>query len=199
MLQTQQDWMSWCTGKRIRHPIALRVPAPVSPWMYEPRIALRIDRADDLVPRADPELEFKLTYSLFPTQPVEAATAQPPGRKILYGEEVVVLSATSSLGFDVAPGSHRLTGKFALPAARRAGGIADGAVFRAVLTALGKEDRTLFEQRLEPPRGPADRKLRPFEVRFETDARSRLVLRSEAGPKADPARDTVCWTGIKIE
>ncbi len=118
---------------------------------------------------------------------------------MMYGEEVLVLSATSSLGFDVAPGSHRLSGKLALAPARRPGALADGALFHAVLSTPGKADRILFEQRLDPPRGPADRKLRSFEVRFETDARSRLVLRSEAGPKADPARDTVCWTGVEIE
>jgi hypothetical protein len=167
--------------------------------MFEPTIDLRIDRADDLAPRADTELDFKLTYSLFPTAPVDATTARPPSRTLLYGEEVLVLSATSSLAFDVAPGPHRLSGKFALPSDRRAGGAADGAVFRAVLIAPGQADRILFEQRLDPPRGPADRRLRPFEVGFRTDARSRLVLRSEAGPKADPARDTVCWTGIEIE
>jgi hypothetical protein len=199
MLQTQEDWMAWCTGKRIRHPVALRVLAPVSPWMYEPKIALRIDRADDLVPRTDPELEFKLLYSLFPTPPVEVVSAQLASRRMLYGGEVLVLSATSSLGFDVAPGSHRLSGRFALAPARRPGGLADGATFRTVLTTPGKADRILFEQRLDPPRGPADRRLRPFEVRFETDARSRLVLRSEAGPKADPSRDAVCWTQIEIE
>jgi hypothetical protein len=101
--------------------------------------------------------------------------------------------------FDVAPGSHRLTGTYGLVAGSRPGIPSEAAEFSAVLVLAGAEDRVLFERRLDPLHVEGDRQLQVLAVAFACDAPARLELRCSSGPKADAARDAACWSGIGIE
>ncbi len=199
VIRTHKDWLAWETAQPLRRPVALRVLPPELPWMYERSFGVRIERADSIAPPPRPDLERTLTYSLFPTPPADVVSARPPGRGLLSGEEALLLSASAQLAFDVAPGAHRLTGRFGLSDTQPPGKAADGALFRAVLSRPGQDDVVLFERRLDPIERAEDRRLQSVDLRFEATGPSRLVLRSEAGPKAREGRDKSCWSAIRIE
>jgi len=199
MIRTEKDWIAWYTGKPLPHPVWMRILPPGHAWMYEPRIGVELVRDDASAPPPRPGLEAALTYSLFAVRPVDVVSARDPVRDIVQKTDVLRLSATSKMIFDVAPGSHRLTGTYGLVAGSRPGIPSEAAEFSAVLVLAGAEDRVLFERRLDPLHVEGDRQLQVLAVAFACDAPARLELRCSSGPKADAARDAACWSGIGIE
>jgi hypothetical protein len=199
MIRTEKDWLAWYTGKPLPHPVSLRILPPDRAWMYEPRIGVRLVREDAIVPPARPGLEAALTYSVFAVRPVDVVSDRNPVRDIVQKTDVLRLSATSKMIFDVSPGSHQLTATFGLVAGQRPGTPSEAAVFSAVLVRAGAEDRVLFERRLDPRHVEEERKLQTLAVPFTCDAPAQLELRAVSGPRAEAARDAACWSAIGIE
>jgi len=198
-LRSASDWVTWFTGGALPRPIRLRIEAPDSPSRYGERLRVQVLRADDLVPRARPDLADEALFSLFREQPSAHRAAGPPAMRTLRGRDVLLLRAPSELRFDVAAGEHALTARFGILASEWQAGCPGGARFRAVLEVPGGDALVVFEKDVDPVRIEIDRRLKYLDVRFVAPAAGTLSLRTEPGTGGGtPCTETV-WTDVAID
>jgi hypothetical protein len=195
-IRNHLDWVAWIEGRKLPKPTSLRVVAHRRAWSWKRRIGVAIDRADDLVPRARPEIAEALAYSIFPTLPKEVRSETEPGRRIVQGGEVVTLSADAELVFEVPSGARRFRGSCGLVGAVKPPMPRGPVLFTIVLARPGEPETELWRATLDPRAsfGPV---LRTFDANADVAAPAKLVLRSRRA--SDAPGDLSFWAGISVE
>jgi hypothetical protein len=195
------DWVRFGSGGELPRVTSFRLVPTSSPWMFEPRIGLRILRADDMEPRWWSTLpSMPLAVPGEPRSPgVQALFPEPdPVWKIESGEpvrtvttstrNVTVVHAPARAWIPVSAGHHRLTGEFGLaPLARQPG--CDAKISVGIVLADGRSRTTLFERDLDGHRAE-DLKDAPIDVGFDSPSPAWIWLSTR-----DRGRDPDCaWT-----
>lgn len=143
-----------------------------------------------------------------------ADVAEPPPSRVrsdaaaverfqLGGTNFVLVHATGEMEWDLAPGTGRVRGRFAMRPNAWEPGRTDGAAFRVEFHPRGQVAPTvLLDRVLNPREVPADRGVQSFDLTLppaDRDRGGRLALRCLPGPGGATNYDFTGWGGVRIE
>jgi hypothetical protein len=67
LIRDEGEWTNWYVGRKMRRPLALRIPLPRRPSLYEDSVHVTVFRADEVAPLPNPDLDARLETSLLET------------------------------------------------------------------------------------------------------------------------------------
>lgn len=199
LLRDQEDWIAWYGRQPLPRVASLTVLPTVPEWAYEPRIGLKILRADDVAPRAEPRFYAQLGKSLT-LEPAQVDTPKPLVRRGIRGRPALIVFAPSELVYDVPPGRYTFTSTFGIGATRVADLRSDGVVFEAALEEpVGSAPQVRYRREVLPGDVQREDGAADF-AHFDIDAPAgaRLRLRTSPGPAGDARDDFAYWTPPRL-
>lgn len=201
-LLSNAEWMTWFEGGACARVTRLRFFCEDEGAVgkrLESTIAVRIQRADDLVPRPVTDVERIARYPMFTTPPTRLSTKFPWYPAEVEGRSVLVVHAPSDMVFDVKPGRWKLTGEYGILNGAWESGVTDGVNFAVVTTdEKGKEAQPIFKRLLQPVTIERDRGVQTVELEFDAPRRTPLFLRTRPGPMADTNSDWAWWSKVEL-
>ena len=165
---------------------------------YRARVRVRVERADGLLPHGGPWPLSAEQARVVEPAPRELASPFAPSLVSAGGGRALLVHAPSDLALEVAPGKHRLTGRYGSIAPRAGDAPSDGVVFGAVLLEEGREPRALWHATVDGP-GAARGAQGSLDVELEVQRPARLHLRTTAGPARDARSDRAWWSEVRLD
>lgn len=188
-----------CAGGASQRVIALRVrPDPAAERAFAPEIGLLYERVPGAVPPFDPAKARELQFSMLDRVPASTRETIPFSRASVEQRSVLVVHAPSELVFDLEPGRWRFDARFGILPPGEGDICTDGAVFVLALRAE-RGDGALWRQALDPRGKTADRAMQRTTQEFIVQPRTRVVLRTNVGPRGDGACDWCYWSGVVFQ
>ena len=193
------DWIDWFSDE----PPSTRVASLTllgsknRRWAVRPEVRVVVKRADDLAPR-DEQLWAASTirYSMLRTPPTRVASKSRTSPTRHQGQDFLLVSAPAELIYEAAPGSYRLTARYAMLERSWDSGKSDGVRFSVVLR-TGEEERELFAKTLDPVAVESDRAVQSLELDIDVTEPSQILLRTENG--ASNAADFAAWSRVHLK
>jgi len=197
------DWLEWFTSGNVARVTRVRITlnaGELERGGYEPRVRVRLIRADDLVPARTGSVDRTSRFPMFVTQPHEINARFPWFTDGVGDLPVLVVHAPSELAYGVGAGRHRVRARYGLlPAAWKAGEQGSDGVFFSVVSIAPDGKETVHLRRYVDPRAvQADRAALELDLTLELATPGPIVLRTRPGPRADTNSDFAWWSKIEV-
>jgi hypothetical protein len=197
-LSSQDACLRWYAGERAPRVVRFSVnERDDARGAYAPTLAVRVYRDEALAAHVDPGLAGELVYGMFSIAPDSVTAALRPDHARIDDHEALVVEPPSEIAFALAPGDHSLHASFGILPDTCARGVTDGAGFSvATQDAFGVE-RALFREVVDKDAAGFSR-VHTLDVRFTTAGATKLLLRTDAGPRGDARDDRTYWADVII-
>ncbi|MCY2958989.1 MAG: hypothetical protein NTY35_02400 [Planctomycetota bacterium] len=195
LLLTQSDWNEWYFDGDLPRTATVSVMPVMPDWAYQPKIGLRILRADDVAPRKEPGLENELRSASTIAKCVGISTPKPAVRRKIRGLDALIVFTPSKLTYDVPPGKWAIETRFGLVQPDGLAFRSDGAGFEVSLESLsGEYSRVLYESYVKPADATRDAAHNMASLDVDAPYGARLVLKTTPGPAGDTQGDYAYWS-----
>jgi hypothetical protein len=170
--------------------------------LFEPTYKLRIERADDLVPRLADEHRDAFTYPMMVSRPTRFAGRSDPVWIQLDGEDMLFAHAPSSLVYELPPGRYETSARIGMLENAYEGtkGTTDGVTFSvATWNETTKTGTPGASRHLDPKNVLEDRGVHTLTATIDLPAGEVIVFSADPGPKNDAGCDYSAWGAIYVK
>jgi hypothetical protein len=195
MIEYPEDWIDQYTRGVDKVALGFRVGSAQG-WdaYYKPTYRVAVDGWDEPLPALEPEARVAVVYGCFPTPPL-SENASYRGRYFHEnGREYVLVGATTTLTFALAPGAHQLVGVYGLlPGIVQ---LTDGVDYEVRVVSASGAARSVFARTLD--KTAADAQGAQFDVRFDSVPGDKLEIRTSNPPERNGDYDLPYFEKIEI-